>query len=296
MSDDQSILTTSLLDLLYELRDQPMPLILGGGYGLFVKQVHLQKSLQNAATPATLISDVLWPVPRATEDLDILLTTEVVIDAARMRPIRAALDRLGYVAIPGAEYMQFAKPLGGGRIAKVDLLTGPLGAFADDPRVKVDDRRVRPRESVQLHAHRTDEAIAFQEDTLAIPVRGTLSSGDTYEAVVHVPQPFTLLLMKLFTFRDRCMDAAKDMARHHALDLYRIVAFMTNAEFDQTERQIRQHQNEPAVVEASRIVAEHFASTESLGPLRLREHRLWNERMAMADFLSAIKDLFVARS
>jgi len=142
MSDGQPILKTSLLDLLHELRDQPMPLILGGGYGLFLKQVHLLKSLQAATSSVTLIADKLWPDPRATEDLDILLTTEVVIDAARMRPIRAALDRLGYAAIPGAEYMQFAKPLGGNRIAKVDLLTGPLGAFADDPRVKVDDRRV----------------------------------------------------------------------------------------------------------------------------------------------------------
>jgi hypothetical protein len=47
MTDGQSILKTSLLDLLNELRDQPMPLILAGGYGLYLKQVHLQETLSS---------------------------------------------------------------------------------------------------------------------------------------------------------------------------------------------------------------------------------------------------------
>ncbi len=287
MTDGQPILKTSLLDLLHELREQQMPLILGGGYGLYLKQVHLQETLSSA----TLISGELWPAPRATEDLDILLKTEIVADANRMRTIRGALDKLQYVVIDTAKYMQFVKPMGGGMFVKVDLLTGPLGSFTDDPRVKVDDRRVRPRESVHLHAHRTDEALGFQESTLAIPVAGTLSNGQAYESVVHVPQAFTLLMMKLYAFRDRCMDAEKDMARHHALDLYRIVAIMTEDEFQQTGRQVAQHDGEAVIVEAKRIVGEYFASRESLGSLRLREHRLWREGMAITEFLSAINDL-----
>ncbi|MCK4601325.1 MAG: nucleotidyl transferase AbiEii/AbiGii toxin family protein [Phycisphaerae bacterium] len=288
MTDSQPILKTSLLDVLYELRDQKMPLILGGGYGLYLKQVHLQDTLDSP----TLIAGELWPDPRATEDLDILLRTEVVVDASRMGLIRSALDRLEYTAIDGAEYMQFDKHLGGGRIVKVDLLTGPLGLFANDPRVKVDDRRVRPRPSVKLHAHRTDEALGFQEHTMAIPVTGTLSGGDPYEATVHVPSAFTLLLMKLHAFRDLCNDEEKDLARHHALDIYRIVAMMTEQEFEQTRQQVAEHQDHPAVLESVQIVREYFASDESLGSLRLRGHALWNERMALTKFLSALKDLF----
>jgi hypothetical protein len=290
MGDGQSILKTCLLDLLYELRDQDMPVILGGGYGLYLKQVFLQDTL----TSRTLIPGELWPAPRATEDLDILLKTEVVVDAQRMRPIRAALDRLGYVAVQGAEYMQFAKPVGAGRVVKVDLLTGPLGPLQNDPRVRVDDRRVRPRESVQLHAHRTDEAVGFQEDTLAIPVLGVLTNGEDYEAAVHVPQAFTLLLMKLHAFRDRCTDGEKDMARHHALDLYRITAMMTEDEFGRTRQRVAEHQGEPVLVEAKRILLENFASSESLGSLRLREHPLWGGDMALAEFLAALRDLFHA--
>jgi len=288
VTDGQPILKTSLLDLLYELRDRQMPLILGGGYGLYLKQVHLQDTLNSP----TLIAGELWPAPRATEDLDILLRTEVVVDASRMSLIRAALDRLEYTAIEGAEYMQFVKQLGGGRIVKVDLLTGPLGPFADDPRVKVDDRRGRARPRGKVHAPPTDEALGFQEHTMAIPVKGRLSGGDPYEATVHVPSAFTLLLMKLHAFRDRRNDEEKDLARHHALDIYRILAMMTEQEFEQTRQQVVGHRNRPAVVEAARIAREHFASDESLGSLRLRGHALWDERMALAECLSALKHFF----
>ena len=36
-------LTTSLLDLLYELREHDTPLIIGGGFGLFLKCQHLKQ-------------------------------------------------------------------------------------------------------------------------------------------------------------------------------------------------------------------------------------------------------------
>ena len=287
MTDGQSILKTSLLDLVHELPDQEVPLILAGGYGLYLKQVHLQ----DTENSPMLIAGERWPAPRSTEDLDILLRTEVVIDAGRMGSIRAALDRLNYTVIPGAEYMQFVKKLGGSKTVKVDLLTGPLGSFADDPRVKVDDRRVRPRLGVKLHAHRTDEALGFHGRTMDVLVTGTLSSGDPYEATVCVPPAFTLLLMKLHAFRDRCNDEEKDFARHHALDIYRIVAMMTEQEFEQTKQKVSEHREDPAVVEAARIAREHFASEESLGSIRLREHALWDEDMPLADLLSALEDI-----
>jgi len=289
MGDDQFILKTSLLDLLHELRDEDLRLILGGGYGLYLKQIHLQNTLSDSR----LIEGEFWPVPRATEDLDIILRTEIVIDAARMGPIRTALDRLNYLAVSGAKYMQFVKHLSGGKFVKVDLLTGPLGAFADDPRVKVDDRRVRPRHGVKLHAHRMDEALGFEDNTMAIPVAGTLSSGDIYRATICIPSAFTFLLMKLYAFCDRCHDEEKDWARHHALDLYRVVAMMTEREFEQTRYKNREYSQHLVLIEAARIVATDFASPESLGSLRLRSHLLWNEAMALTRFLSGLRDLFL---
>jgi len=189
----------------------------------------------------------------------------------------------------------FGRP-GGGRFVKIDLLTGPLGPLGNDPRVKIDDRRVRPRKSVKLHAHRMDEALGFQDNTMVIPLDGSLSSGELYEAAVLVPSAFTLLLMKLHAFRDRCKDAAKDLAQHHALDIYRIVAMMTEQEFEETGQQIAGQRNHPVLIEAARVVAEHFDSPESLGSLRLRSHSLWDEGMAMQAFLAALRDLLLTPS
>ncbi len=45
------------------------------------------------------------------------------------------------------------------------------------------------------------------------------TNGEPTEAQIRVPQPFTYLKMKLFAFRDRKVDEAKNLGRHHALDL-----------------------------------------------------------------------------
>jgi hypothetical protein len=59
---DQNQLKTSLLDLLHILDRQNVPLILGGGYGLYLKQRHLAE----VGETNTLIPPPAWPEPRAT--------------------------------------------------------------------------------------------------------------------------------------------------------------------------------------------------------------------------------------
>ena len=67
---------------------------------------------------------------------------------------------------------------------------------------------------------------------------------------------------------------------------------MTESEFRQTEQRIKESSNDPVVGEARRIASQDFASDESLGSLRMREHPLWNSRLALFEFLSALKALF----
>ena len=110
--------------------------MLGGGYGLFLKQEHLTSS----GAP-TLIPPERWPEARATNDLDLLLRPETVARAKPMKMIRDALTRLGFEPVEGAEFYQFAKPLGGSRFVKIDFLAGPLnlrlsGALAPTARRK----------------------------------------------------------------------------------------------------------------------------------------------------------------
>lgn len=166
MPDD--VLKETLLDILFELRDSEISLLIGGGYGLFLKQQHLATSGQTS----TLFPLDTWPQPRATNDIDVLLRPEIVTESEHMGLIRRALEKLDLVPVPGAEYMQFVKTLGEGRSAKIDFLAGPLGDFLDPSKVKVDDRRIRPRPSVKLHAHRMDEAVVYERDPVAIPVTG----------------------------------------------------------------------------------------------------------------------------
>lgn len=114
-------LLTTLLDLLYELRDADFPLVLVGGYGLYIRQERLQESGE-----PTLLEAI--PPLRATNDLDVFLRTELVTDSERLRPLRGALYRLGFMVIPSAQNYQFARKFtlaGQDWDIKIDLTAKP---------------------------------------------------------------------------------------------------------------------------------------------------------------------------
>lgn len=277
-------LKVALLDLLWILDAQTTPLILGGGYGLYLKQ----RRLEDAPSTRTLIEKKEWPEPRATHDLDLFLRPEIVTSATHMQNIRSALESLNYAVISGCEFMQFLNPSG----VKIDLLTGPLGDFESQARCKSgDDRRVGPQEKVRLHAHRTDEAIQFDQDVIEIPLKGDLSTGNRYESVICIPQAFSYIMMKLFAFQDRNQDPEKDFARHHALDLYRIIAMLTEDEFALAQRSATEQRSHPKVREAVKIVQQLFAEPTSLGVLRLREHPYFSAAGTLERFLVALKEI-----
>src|SRR4051812_14798305 len=121
----QDPLLTTLLDLDSQLNSS-QELIIGGGYGLFLKQLYLQA---NPQIRALFAADRL-PTARTTEDIDLILRAEIVTDSKSMKPIRAALDRLGFSVVETAKYTQFVRPMRPGQV-KIDLLAAPLGQFAD---------------------------------------------------------------------------------------------------------------------------------------------------------------------
>ena len=89
-------LKTALLELLYEIRDDDLKLIVGGGYGIYLKREHLRISGQR-----TLYRE--WPEARSTNDLDLFLRPELLIESNRLKPLGAALDKLGYKVIATAK-------------------------------------------------------------------------------------------------------------------------------------------------------------------------------------------------
>lgn len=206
-----------------------------------------------------------------------------------MKIIRAALEKLGYLEIETAKYYQFVKPISASRHVKLDLLAGPLGKY--ESRVKRDSRRVRPQPGVKLHARRVDEALRIENGCMEIGLTGRLSSGDTHDATVFVPQAFSYLLMKLFAFRDRKDDHDKEMGRHHALDVLRIVAMMTRHEYDGTKDQFHECADREQVQQVRRIVEECFADEDAIGMIRIREHPLFRQQIDIPAFLDSLHSL-----
>ena len=280
-------LITTLIDLERAIARPSFKLILGGGFGLYLKQIHLQ----GQAILNTVLPGELWPFPRATEDLDVFLPTGIVVSLADMQALRAALDRLGFTPVEEAKFLHFVKPWGVTGRVKIDMLTGPLDAISK-AKVKITLPRVRPRGDLQLHAYLTDEALDFEKSLLPLTVEGVGSDGSTGNSIVYIPQPFTFLLMKLHAFADRVDDADADLGRHHALDLYRIVAMLTQAEFDQVQAGVKNHAASRPILRAREIIATYFSSPTAMGMLRMREHSLFTTRMDVAKLMGALTDLF----
>lgn len=279
-------LLTSLLDL-HALLSEQTPLILGGGYGLYLKQ----QSVERGTTP-TRFPKAGLPDNRTTEDIDLFLLAEMVVDAAQMKMVREALDSLGYQPVAGSEYLQFSKAAMPAGEIKIDLLVGPLGKLFNPETVKRDERCIRPKAFKLLHAHPVDEAVAIEECLTPITVSGVCSNGSPHTATVYVPQPFTYLLMKLFAFNDRVHDERKDLARHHAMDMYRIIGLITEEEDEVVRNLAATHREDLKVLRACEIVAEFFAHPDRLGVLRMREHQLFLPSMNIEEFIADLAAIF----
>ena len=280
-------LKTALLDLLHEINGTEIRLILGGGYGLYLKGEYVR---QNGIR--TLFTEK--PELRSTNDLDLFLRPELLIHSEKLRPLAEAIPKLGYSVIEEAKNYQFVKPGPGGKEAgsiKIDILTGPQKAF-DGTVVKADKRRARPDPSIGLHAHPVNESPTLEEGLLVVPVEGSLSSGGAWQGEVALPHPYTYLMMKLFAFRDRREDPNKDLGRYHALDLYSILANTSEKEWDEALKLRERFKTDDHVLETGRIVEEYFSSRTQLGIIRMMESPYYRPEFKLGEFMSALKELF----
>ena len=283
-------LQTALLDLLHEVQGTEIRLIIGGGFGIYLKIDHVRQT-----GARTLLRE--WPEPRSTNDLDLFLRPELLIESVKLKPMAEAIAKLGYKVVPGAEKYQFVKPGPGGfqtGSIKIDILTGPQRNF-HGTRVKTDVRRVRPSPSVGIHAHPLDEVPTLEEGLLRKTIEERLSSGPPWKGEIFLPHPYTFLIMKLFAFRDRLADADKEFGRYHALDMYTILATTTEPEWRHALELREQRCNEPSVREAGHLVSRHFSALDRFGMIRLRESPYYRSGLQLEEFISALQELFPSR-
>jgi hypothetical protein len=103
-------------------------------------------------------------------------------------------------------------------------------------------------------------------------------------------------MMKLHAFDDRKDDAAKELGRHHALDLFTLVGIMTEPEYEDSVRMGRELASAGPVDRSRRIVSESFSPPTAVGLLRLREHKLFRPDFAVAEFMEVLAEIFSHRS
>lgn len=98
--------------------------------------------------------------------------------------------------------------------------------------------------------------------------------------------------MKLHAFGDRVDDADADLGRHHALDVYRVVAMLTEDEYALVHHGVEKNAESGPVLRVREIVSTLFSSPTARGVIRMKEHPLFTPRMDVDRFINALADLF----
>ncbi len=275
-------LFNTFIDLHEKLSDRGISIILGGGLGLYLKQLYLMEN-----PVRTLIDASGWPQPRSTSDIDIFFPLEVLVSLDDMKAVRSIIDEMHFEPIAGNEYWRFNLPK---NEVKIDLLTGPIVDAVKD-QLKSDARRARPKGDLQLHAHPVPEALDLSDRLEQVGLVGLTSAKKQYPSTVSIPSPFTYLMMKVTAFGDLLGNEDKNLGRHHALDVYRIVAMMSEEQFVETKSQFKLHSSSPHVERVRGLVTDCFASEQSIGILRMREHAFWGDNMRLPDFMGALTEI-----
>jgi hypothetical protein len=250
------------LILLAALQGTEIMLMVVGGFGLTLRSKWLLASQQ-----ATIMTRQL--VPRSTEDIDLMLPLELLADRNKMQSLRVAILAMGFEElVPRFQFVKPASATGIGRNVKIDLLA-PQPTIPH-PILKVTVPRIGHKNNSPLHGRVTPEALAIEQAALRFGVIGKTSDGQQQQAMIELPNAFSLLLMKLFAYRDNEIGlkgpASQPNAERHAADIYRIVALLTEEEFEQTLPVIsEQYQSHPIVIEAQSIVKDYLSQLDQPG-------------------------------
>lgn len=278
---DQDLFNT-FIDLHEKLSEKGISIILGGGLGLYLKQLQLLEM-----SPRTLIDASGWPKPRSTSDIDVFFPLEVLVSLDEMKTVRSIIDEMHFKPIAGSEFWRFNLPE---NEVKIDLLTGPI-VDTVKASLKSDSRRARPKGDLELHAHPVPEALDLSDRLEPVTLIGQTSGKRQYSSTVNIPSPFTYLMMKVTAFCDQVENEDKNLGRHHALDVYRIVAMMTEEQFLETKSQFKEHYSSPYVERVGALAKEYFTREDGIGILRMREHSFWGDNMRLLEFIGALKEV-----
>ena len=161
-----------------DLSAMSAPLLICGGYGLFLKQQWLL-SPQQRSIP-TVIGLERWrdAAPRVTKDVDLILSIDVIASAAHSKEFVAILNVHNYVVIEKRECWQFGKDLPGQKKIIVDVHCCPPSQKIDT--VHADRFRVKHKPSLQhtgVHGRTNPQATGSHLHPFAFDTDATRGVG-----------------------------------------------------------------------------------------------------------------------
>lgn len=238
------------------------PLLVAGGFGLILRRREIDRR------KVETLLDLRSLEQRSTGDVDLMLPVTVIAEVNERASLRAAFEQCGYSPVPGNELWQFHRQIStdpNDLWEKFDLMA-PLPSSGE--KAQVVDHRVKPLDAeadprTNLHARKTPEAIAVQEEPMIVTL--PCSDGPVAVGVINL---LTFAILKLHASRDRIH--AED--NHHPYDLYLLLASATLKGIESASEIARRHHESP-VLEAARLIAsQHFGSLNAPGSLAIQNY------------------------
>ena len=280
-------LISPLVELAKELEKFDIPLILGGGFSLYLRTALLNKKY-SSRFPKRILQ-------RSTKDIDIFLTSDLIADSAKVGHIRDALNTLGYK--PVTNYFQFSKSktAAGNKDILIDILSAPA-SDKDLDRVITKGIRIKPEGIEKFHAYLVKEAKDINLGLIPLNDFSNLSRSIKISNL-FILSSFNYIVLKLHAFRDRLNDESVNYGQHHAYDIFATVIDMDQTDWDNAEHHLSTNQAAEYIQSSRDIITKFFADKDDLGIIRLRENKLYQRDKYEYDsyiqyFISDLKDLF----
>lgn len=254
-------LREALAALASTLAPSGIPLIIGGGYGLVLREEALLRARRENRYGVLTRA-------RSTDDLDCVLGIDIITDGAKTRRIREALTELGFVSVES--HWAFARTIdwrGTPQTVRIELMAADITGALAERMHRGSALRIRPESYDQLHARRNPAAITVEQRLTPVNI-----GGSAEVITVLIPHAASFLLMKVFAFRDRWISEEhgdRERAPYHAFDMFMLLATMDRGEWEEAVGILGSEAAAAVVAEARAIVRQYFESANSEGVVEM---------------------------
>jgi len=205
---------------------------------------------------------------RATQDIDLMLSRQDIIEEAKRRIIADILTKdLKYVVCDNKRYHGFLKDDN----RQLDILVPPVEGLV------VKNHRLQIVKST-LHGYITEEAQFIDEELVSVLLCDIDNTfNDDKEIRLYVPSPTNLMIMKLYAFADRIEGTrqSSDRAIDHSWDLFISIMLTDRNDYLKSRDFLKRHCDSEIIQRAKSIVANKFSGTDCSG---------WQSILAASNF------------